>query len=80
MAKNGLRSVGPLTDTKIFYAGAELNPADNLLYTTGGRILCVTALGNSVRLAQEKAYRAIEEIDCQGTFYRTDIGDKAINR
>ena len=76
--KHGLASVGPLSDTKIFYAGAEMNPVDNQLYTTGGRILCVTALGESVEVAQQKAYRAIREIECEGTFYRKDIANKAI--
>jgi phosphoribosylamine--glycine ligase len=41
--------------------------------------LCVTTLGKSVKEAQEKAYDLVKKVDWQGSYYRTDIGFKAIN-
>jgi len=48
--------------------------------TSGGRVLCATALGESVASAQEQAYRLAAEIDWEGCFYRNDIGYRAIAR
>jgi phosphoribosylamine--glycine ligase len=47
---------------------------------SGGRVLCVTALGDSVRQAQRAAYRAIAALHFEGMQYRTDIGHRAIAR
>ena len=63
-------------DTAVFHAGTVLQ-GDKLL-TAGGRVLCVTALADSVRLAQHKAYQAIKCIHWDGMQYRTDIGFRAI--
>ena len=63
---------------KVFQAGTAL--ADNQLVTSGGRVLCVTALGDSVTQAQETAYAAVNKISWDGMFCRTDIGYRAIAR
>lgn len=48
--------------------------------TSGGRVLCATALGDSVGNAQENAYALAAKVDWQGCFYRKDIGYRAIAR
>jgi phosphoribosylamine--glycine ligase len=63
-------------DCAVFHAGTALQGAT--LVTTGGRVLCVTALGDSVRQAQQKAYQVINGIHFDGMQYRTDIGFRAI--
>jgi len=63
-------------DVKVFHAGtAEEN---NHLVTAGGRVLGITALGETVAQAKEKAYQAVEKIKFNGAYYRKDIADKAI--
>ncbi len=63
-------------DCAVFHAGTTLQ-GDSLL-TSGGRVLCVTALADSVRLAQQKAYQVISGIHFDGMQYRGDIGFRAI--
>jgi phosphoribosylamine--glycine ligase len=46
--------------------------------TSGGRVLCVTALGETVKFAQQQAYQIVEGIQFKGAQYRTDIGYRAI--
>ncbi|KEQ18925.1 phosphoribosylamine--glycine ligase [Endozoicomonas numazuensis] len=65
-------------DCKVFHAGTQLE--DDAILTNGGRVLCVTALGNSVSEAQEKAYQATAKIQWDGAYFRTDIGYRAISR
>ncbi len=65
-----------LTDAQVFHAGTQLK--DGKAVTSGGRVLCVTALGETVKFAQQQAYRIIEEIKFDGAQYRTDIGYRAI--
>jgi phosphoribosylamine--glycine ligase len=65
-------------DVMVFHAGTALEA--NRVVTSGGRVLCVTALGDSVRLAQRAAYAAIAEIRFDGMQYRTDIGHRAVGR
>ena len=65
-------------DTKIFHAGTAL--AGGLTVTNGGRVLCVTALGNSVTDAQARAYNRVERVQWEDAYYRTDIGYRAIAR
>ncbi|KPX85403.1 Phosphoribosylamine--glycine ligase [Pseudomonas amygdali pv. mellea] len=48
--------------------------------TSGGRVLCATALGDSVGNAQQNAYALADKVDWQGCFYRKDIGYRAIAR
>ena len=54
--------------------------ADGNLVTAGGRVLCATALGDTVSQAKQKAYDAINEINYDGMFFRNDIGYRAIQR
>jgi phosphoribosylamine--glycine ligase len=53
---------------------------DGRLSVTGGRVLCVTALGDSVKQAQARAYDALQGIHIDGVQYRRDIGYRAIKR
>ncbi|MEN9626914.1 MAG: hypothetical protein RJA10_140 [Pseudomonadota bacterium] len=66
----------PADDLKVFHAGTTL--ADGQLQTSGGRVLCVTALGDSVRVAQQRAYEGVRTLRFDGARYRTDIGHRAI--
>ncbi len=63
---------------KVFHAGTALNGDD--VVTAGGRVLCATALGDSVTEAQQKAYQLTEKITWDGVYYRKDIGYRAIAR
>ena len=74
---NGL-DVAVSDSGKVFHAGTALK--DGQVTTSGGRVLCATALGNSVREAQQGAYRLAEQISWNGCFYRKDIGYRAIAR
>ncbi|OON35551.1 phosphoribosylamine--glycine ligase [Izhakiella australiensis] len=65
-------------DGKVFHAGTRL-VAERVL-TNGGRVLCVTALGEDVAAAQKRAYELAQHINWQGSFCRKDIGYRAINR
>ena len=65
-------------DYKIFHAGTCLE--NGQVCTNGGRVLCVTALGNSVSDAQKRAYEQIKNIHWHGCYYRHDIGYRAIER
>ncbi|NRA52702.1 MAG: phosphoribosylamine--glycine ligase [Gammaproteobacteria bacterium] len=65
-------------DTKVFHAGTKLNGSD--VVTAGGRVLCATALGNTVTQAQQRAYQVAEQIRWDKAFYRTDIAYRAIAR
>lgn len=60
----------------VFHAGTRLE--DEVLKTAGGRVLCVTALGESVRRAQEAAYQAVRQVHFDGCQYRKDIGWRAL--
>jgi phosphoribosylamine--glycine ligase len=63
---------------KVFHAGTA--EKDGAIVTNGGRVLCATALGNSVTEAQANAYALVEKVSWQGMFYRKDIGYRAIAR
>lgn len=68
----------PQSNLKVFHAGTLLK--DKQVLTHGGRVLCVTALGESVSEAQQRAYAAAKAIRWNGAFYRHDIGYRAIAR
>ncbi|MEH6561973.1 MAG: phosphoribosylamine--glycine ligase, partial [Marinobacter sp.] len=73
----------PHTDTegeKAFHAGTKLGPDGNGAVTSGGRVLCATALGNTVTEAQQRAYTLAKKIRWDGVFYRNDIAYRAIAR
>ncbi|MEP7101849.1 MAG: phosphoribosylamine--glycine ligase [Burkholderiales bacterium] len=65
-------------DAMVFHAGTV--PAASGPVTSGGRVLCVTALGDSVKLAQQRAYEVLRGIHFDGARYRRDIGHRAIKR
>ncbi|MDO6564422.1 phosphoribosylamine--glycine ligase [Amphritea sp. 1_MG-2023] len=65
-------------DTKVFHAGTAVK--DGQVVTSGGRVLCATALGNSVTEAQQRAYQLVKQIDWKGVYYRDDIAYRAIAR
>jgi phosphoribosylamine--glycine ligase len=63
---------------KVFHAGTAIQ--DDKVVTAGGRVLCVTALGDSVAQAQQRVYELAEQISWEGSFYRKDIGYRAVAR
>ncbi|CAJ92061.1 Phosphoribosylamine-glycine ligase [Cupriavidus necator] len=65
-------------DSVTFHAGTTLK--DGTLLTSGGRVLCVVGLADTVKAAQRAAYAAVEQIRFDGMQYRTDIGYRAIKR
>ncbi len=74
----GVEEVGRRDHVIVFQAGTALRGED--LVANGGRVLAVTALGPTIREAQEKAYEAVRGIDWPEGFYRTDIGWRAVAR
>jgi phosphoribosylamine--glycine ligase len=64
---------------KVFHAGTKRNEHGELV-TAGGRVLCVTAIGDSVTDAQQQAYAALHKINWNNVYYRTDIAHRAIKR
>tara|TARA_Y100001970_G_scaffold149329_1_gene183235 strand:- start:41148 stop:42428 length:1281 start_codon:yes stop_codon:yes gene_type:complete len=71
-AISGLDALDGKNDIKIFHSGTRLD-SENVL-TNGGRVLCVTALGDDLNQSNEKAYSAVNELDWDGKYYRKDIG------
>ncbi len=65
-------------DAKLFHAGTSVK--DGHVVTAGGRVLCATALGSTVKAAQARAYQLAAAITWEGRFYRTDIGYRAVRR
>ncbi len=65
-------------DAMVFHAGTTQQ--DKHLVTSGGRVLCVTALGDSARAAQHRAYEVLQAIHFDGAISRSDIGHRAIKR
>jgi len=76
-AIQGLDAAAQL-DGKVFHAGTRLE--DGKVINSGGRVLCATALGDTVAEAQANAYKLAEKISWEGSFYRKDIGYRAIER
>lgn len=74
---DGLQSVSE--DCKVFHAGTRCNDEQQVV-TAGGRVLCVTALGDTVAAAQQQAYACISKVTWPDAYYRTDIGYRAIQR
>jgi phosphoribosylamine--glycine ligase len=64
--------------TKVFHAGTAQK--DGQIVTNGGRVLCATAMGNTVTQAQQRAYELVKQIDWSGVYYRDDIAFRAIAR
>lgn len=70
---SGIREVEKNTDVIVFHAGTKLDETGSLV-TAGGRVLSVTAVGDSLQEARGRAYEAIKLIHFEGMHYRTDIG------
>jgi len=76
--KKGEKIIVPVDsgDAKIFHAGTKLE--SNNIVSDGGRVLCATALGSSIQEVQKRAYELVDMVDWHGSYYRTDIGFKAL--
>ena len=76
--KKGEKIIVPVGsgDAKIFHAGTKIE--SNNIVSNGGRVLCATALGSSIQEAQKRAYELVDRVDWHGSYYRTDIGFKAL--
>jgi len=72
----GLDEVSRMADVKVFHAGTRLD--NGRVLTDGGRVLGVTALGETLADAKARAYEAVAKISFKGAHYRTDIADKAL--
>ncbi len=72
----GIKTETP--DATVFHAGTQLD--DGKLLSSGGRVLCVTVLGDSYKLAQQRAYEVVQDIHFDGAQYRSDIAHRAIKR
>ena len=70
----GLPAAGE--DFRVFHSGTALK--DGVVVTNGGRVLCVTALGDSIKMAQRRAYELVEGIRFDRMQYRRDIGHRAV--
>jgi phosphoribosylamine--glycine ligase len=75
---SGIEVAEKAEGVKVFHAGTAMK--DGELVTSGGRVLGVTALGKTIKEAQEKAYEATKVISFEGAYYRKDIADKAIKQ
>ena len=75
---SGLKDVKRMKDVVVFHAGTDKK--GKTIVTNGGRVLGVTALGNSVKKAISRAYMAASRITWDGVYYRKDIGQKALKR
>jgi phosphoribosylamine--glycine ligase len=72
----GLADAADVEDVKVFHAGTKLE--DEKVTTDGGRVLGVTAIGNTISAAKLKAYTAVQKIRWPGAWCRKDISDKAL--
>ena len=72
----GLDEAGKMKDVIVFHAGTARQNGD--IITAGGRVLGVTALGDTIAQAKAAAYKAVEKIHFDGAYYRKDIADKAV--
>jgi phosphoribosylamine--glycine ligase len=75
---SGLREAAGVRDAFVFHAGTAFK--EGKVVTSGGRVLGVTALGNDIQEAIQRAYEAVVKISWEGAYYRKDIGHKALAR
>ena len=68
----------PAPDCRVFHAGTRLD--GDALVTNGGRVMCVTALGDSLRIARTRVYEAVEQIRFDGMQFRRDIGHRGLKK
>ena len=78
MEIKGIDAVDALPDTKVFQAGTKREGSRTL--SSGGRVLCVTALGKGLAEAQKRAYEAVAKIEMEKSQHRSDIGAKGLRR
>ena len=76
MPITGLKEAESEDGVKVFHSGTKFR--DGQVLSDGGRVLCVTALGDGLKDAQDRAYRAVNRITMPKSFHRTDIGMKGI--
>ncbi|HBV61847.1 MAG TPA: phosphoribosylamine--glycine ligase [Rhodopirellula sp.] len=74
---SGLANADALEDVKVFHAGTEI--IEDQVVTNGGRVLGVTAMGNTISQAKLNAYSGVKEIRWRGAWCRKDISDKALS-
>ncbi|MBI1829936.1 MAG: phosphoribosylamine--glycine ligase [Planctomycetes bacterium] len=75
----GLEEAAKIPDVKVFHAGTKVE-SGGMIVTDGGRVLGVTALGDTLAAAKARAYEAVAKISFPGAFWRKDIADKALGR
>jgi len=78
MTISGIEDAEALGQVKVFQAGTELR--DGVAVSRGGRVLCVTALGDTLADAQTLAYKAVSKVRMDNAHYRSDIGAKGLKR
>lgn len=78
MEITGLDDADAMEGVKVFQAGTKAE--DGRILTSGGRVLCVTALGDDLAAAQKKAYEAVGKVHFDNSYYRRDIADKGLQR
>jgi phosphoribosylamine---glycine ligase len=74
----GLAEAAALPDVQVFHSGTRLK--DGEVLSAGGRVLCVSALGDGHQAARERAYEAVGKIAFEGAYWRRDIAQKALRR
>ena len=67
---------GSSSSTKVFHAGTKLD--NEKILSNGGRVLCATSIGKDLKDAQNRAYSLVNEIEWDGSYFRTDIGFKGL--
>lgn len=72
----GLDAVAQMPDVKVFHGGTRMR--NGVVVTDGGRVLSVTALGETLEMAQKRAYEAVDRIRFTGMHFRRDIANKAL--
>ncbi len=78
MEITGIEEAESFDRVKVFQAGTKIE--NNKLLSTGGRVLCVTAVDDDLQKAQKKAYEAVAKIKMENSYFRRDIGAKGLNR
>jgi phosphoribosylamine--glycine ligase len=74
----GIQDAEQIKDVKVFHAGTKTVDGD--IVTNGGRVLGVTAMGQTIAEAKRAAYNAVDKIKFDGAYYRRDIADKATKK
>lgn len=75
---SGLQEAEGINNVVVFHAGTAVKNGD--IVTAGGRVLGVTALGQTIAEAKKTAYNAVDKIKFEGAYFRRDIADKAVNK